>query len=149
MPCEKYKHIKLKNQIFIYLYKKSKAMELKNYINGEVAKLHKKTMLESQLTQVNKQLEILNEGDENAQNTYESNVYESYAKDLEEVVRNLAEACNKLESAALKQESHMRTLPEVNSRMDEGKKSKEVILEIFKEVKRAKIAAERKLYELR
>ena len=131
------------------LMENKKPMNLKNYINGEVSKLHKKTMLESQLTQVNNELKIINEGEENAQNTYESNVYESYAKDLEEVVRNLAEACNKLESAALRQESHMKTLPEVNSRMDEGRKSKEVILEIFKEVKRAKIAAERKLYELR
>lgn len=128
-------------------------MDIKNYINSEVSKLHKKTILENNLKAIDNKLQILKESEESEgksdeQKTYESNVYESYKKDLEEVVRNLAEACNKLETSALRQESHMKNLPEVAGRMDEGKKHKEVILEIFKEVKKAKIAAERKLYEM-
>ena len=126
-------------------------MELEKYIKQEVKRFHKQTLLESELNKINKELSILNEGDvaTGEEKVYESNVYESYKKDLEEVVRHLAEACNSLESAALRQESHMRTLPEVATRTEEGKRHKEVILDIFKEVKRAKIAAERKLYEMR
>lgn len=129
-------------------------MSIKKYISDEVSRLHKRTMLENELKSVNYKLKLLKENEESGEKTdeqkaYESNVYESYKKDLEEVVRSLAEACNKLETSALRQESHMKTLPEVAGRMDEGQKHKEVILEIFKEVKKAKIAAERKLYEMR
>jgi len=124
-------------------------MELKKYIKDEVAKFHKQVMLESELEKINEKLTILKEGEGVEEKVYESNTYESYRKDLEEVVKHLAEACNKLESAALRQESHMRTLPEVTTRMEEGKKHKQVILDIFKEVKKAKLAAERKLYEMR
>lgn len=124
-------------------------MDLKKYINEEVSKLHKKSILESELEIVNKKLNTLKEGEEQQEiKTYESNVYESYKKDLEEVVRSLAEACNKLETAVLRQESHMKTLPEVQERKSAGESSKQVILDIFKEVKKAKIAAERKLYEM-
>ena len=127
---------------------------IKEYINKEIAKLHKKTLLESELKTINSKLKVLKEEDESndkndEQKAFESNVYESYKKDLGEVVSSLAEACNKLETSALKQESHIKNLPEVAGRMDEGKKHKDVILEIFKEVKKAKIAAERKLYEMR
>jgi phosphoenolpyruvate carboxylase len=124
-------------------------MSLKKYINEEVSKLHQQVILESELEKVNKELAVLNESENNEGKVYESNAYEAYKTDLEEVVKSLAEACNKLETATLRQESHMKTLPEVNSRMEEGKNHKQVILDIFKEVKRAKIAAERKLYEMR
>jgi phosphoenolpyruvate carboxylase len=124
-------------------------MDLKNYINEEVKKLHTRVMLEAELEEVNKQLSALNEEESAEGKTYESNVYESYKKDLEEVVKNLAEACNKLETATLRQESHIRTLPQVEGRVNEGARQKQVILDIFKEVKKAKLAAERKLYEMR
>lgn len=124
-------------------------LNLNKYIQEEVAKFHKQVMLESELETVNKKLSVLREDENIEEKTYESNVYESYKKDLEEVVKSLGEACNRLESAAIKQESHMRTLPEVTTRMEEGKRHKEVILDIFKEVKKAKLAAERKLYEMR
>ena len=125
-------------------------MDIKNYISEEVLKLHKKTMLESQLKDVNKKLTILKEGVEKLEEepAYKQNTYEGYKKDLEETVKALAEACNKLEAAALKQESHMKSLPKLEMRMDEGKRHKQVILDIYKEVKSAKIAAERKLYEM-
>ena len=125
-------------------------MGIKNFINEEVLKLHKKTMLESQLKDVNKKLTVLKEGAEKTEEepAYQKNTYADFRKDLEETVRALAEACNKLESAALRQESHMKSLPEVEMRMEEGKKHKQVILDIYKEVKSAKIAAERKLYEM-
>lgn len=130
--------------------KKQTNESLTRYINEEVFKLHKQVMLESELKEVNKQLNVLKEGENTEEvKSYESNVYESYKKDLEEVVRSLAEACNKLESAALKQDQHTKTLPQVESRMNEGKRHKDIILEIFKEVKKAKLAAERKLYEMR
>ena len=119
--------------------------DLKKFVEKQV----KKIMLESELAKVEKQLKFIKEAEEVSETpNYQSNVYESYKKDLEEVVNSLAEACNKLESAALKQESHVNNLPEVTERMDEGKKSKQIILEIFKEVKKAKLMAERKLYEL-
>ena len=124
-------------------------MELKKFIESEVLKLHKKNLLETELKKVNEELKVLKEGEEEPQKAYESNVYESLKKDLEEVVKNLAEACNRLESASLKQDNHIKTLPEVAGRLDEGKKNKQVILEIFKEVKKAKLTAERKLYEIR
>jgi len=124
-------------------------MDLKNYINEEVKKLHTRVMLEAELEEVNKQLSALNEEESAEGKTYESNVYESYKKDLEEVVKNLAEACNKLETATLRQESHIKTLPQVEGRVNEGARQKQVILDIFKEVKKAKLAAERKLYEMR
>jgi len=124
-------------------------MDLKKYVNEEVSKLHKQVMLESELKKVNEDLNLLKEGEEGGEKTYESNVYESYKKDLEEVVRNLADACNKLESATLKQDQHMKNIPEVAERKSSGSASKQVILDIFKEVKKAKIAAERKLYEMR
>ena len=126
-------------------------MDLKTFIHKEVTKLHKTVMLESELKKINKELKVLNEGEEKTAEgkVYESNVYETCKKDLEEVIKSLAEACNKLESAALKQDKHITTLPEVAERMEEGKNTKQVILEIFKEVKKAKIAAERKLYEMR
>lgn len=120
---------------------------IEKYIKENTLKFH----LEYQLKNINKKLEILKEGEEaeNETKVYERNVYESYKKDLEEVVNSLADACNKLESAALKQESHIKTLPEVNSRTEEGRSHKQVILDIFREVKKAKITAERKLYEMR
>jgi hypothetical protein len=125
-------------------------MDAKKYIKEEIVKLHKITMLELELKNINKELGFLNEvSEENTEKTYESNVYESYKKDLEEVVKNLAEACNKLETATLRQESHIKAIPEVATRLEEGKRHKQVILDIFKEVKRAKLAAERKLYEMR
>jgi Holliday junction resolvase RusA-like endonuclease len=130
---------------------KPKTMDLKQYISEEVKKFHKKTMLESELEFVNKKLNLLKEaeGENVEEKSYESNVYESYRKDLEEVVKSLAEACNRLESAVLRQDQHMKNLPQVESRTNEGMRHKEVILDIFKEVKKAKIAAERKLYEMR
>lgn len=126
-------------------------MDLKEYISKEVKKFHKKVMLESELESVNKKLNLLKEGEgENVEEkAYESNVYESYRKDLEEVVKSLAEACNRLESAALKQEQKIKSLPQVEGRMNEGQRHKDIILEIFKEVKKAKLEAERKLYEMR
>lgn len=128
---------------------KEKTMDLKEYINKEVKKFHKKTVLESELESINNKLSILKEEEAVEEKSYESNVYESYRKDLEEVVKSLAEACNRLESAALKQDQKMKTLPQVEGRMNEGQRHKEVILDIFKEVKKAKLAAERKLYEMR
>jgi len=125
-------------------------MDLKEFVNKEVTKLHKIVMLESELKEINKKLKLLSEGGEKTAEgkAYESNIYESCKKDLEEIVKSLGEACNRLESAALKQEKHITTLPEVQERIQEGKNTKQVILEIFKEVKKAKIAAERKLYEM-
>lgn len=131
--------------------KNKKPMTLKEFINKEVSKLHKTVMLESELKKINKELKVLNEGKEKSAEgkPYESNIYESCKKDLEEIVKTLGEACNRLESSVLKQERHISTLPEVEERMQEGKNTKQVILEIFKEVKKAKVAAERKLLEMR
>lgn len=124
---------------------------LQEFIEKEVKKIHKQNLLENELREINKKLSFLNEDDTNSneQKTYEMNMYENYSKDLEEVVKNLADACNKLESSALKQEKHIKSLPQVEGRMNEGKRHKDIILEIFKEVKKAKIAAERKLYNIR
>jgi Holliday junction resolvase RusA-like endonuclease len=124
-------------------------MDIKEFIQDKVKKLHEIETLKGELQQITKQLHVIKEGENQEEKAYESNVYETLKKDLEEVVKNLAEACNKLESASLKQDRHLRTLPEVAARLEEGKKSKQIILEIFKEVKRAKITAERKLYEIR
>lgn len=129
-----------------------KANPLQDFIKEEVFKLHKKNLLESKINQINNELKLLKEEDSSngsETKTYESNTYETYKKDLEEVVKNLAEACNKLESATLKQQQHMKTLPQVEARMDEGNRHKDIILDIYKEVKKAKLAAERKLYEMR
>jgi phage-related minor tail protein len=126
-------------------------MELSKYITEEVAKLHKVTTLKEELKKINEKLDLLKEDSEDEQTeekSYQSNVYESYRKDLEEIVVSLAEACNKLESTALKQESHIKKIPEVSDRINEGKSQKQIILDIFKDVKKAKIAAERKLYEM-
>ena len=126
-------------------------MDLKEFVNKEVAKVHKISILESELNKINQELNVLNEGTEGTAEgkVYESNIYESCKKDLEEIVKTLGEACNRLESSVLKQERHISTLPEVEERMQEGKNTKQVILEIFKEVKKAKVAAERKLLEMR
>jgi DNA repair exonuclease SbcCD ATPase subunit len=130
--------------------KNNKDMSIKNFINEEVSKLHKKFVLESKLSEINKELKILKEGEEELeQKDYQRNVYESYEKDLEEVVKYLTEACNKLESASLKQDKHMSMLPEVAERMEEAKKQKEILLNIYKEIKGAKLATERKLYEMK
>ena len=126
-------------------------MDIKQFVNEEILKLHKKTILESELKKVEGQIKILKEEDgskDGQEQSYNSNVYESYKKDLEGVVHDLAEACNKLETAVLRQESHMKTLPEVSERKNAGESSKQIILDIFREVKKAKIAAERKLYEM-
>ena len=125
-------------------------MDINNYIKGEVLRVHKKALLESQLKDVNEKLALLKEGNERKEEAplYESNVYEDYKKDLSEVINSLAEACNKLETAGVKQEKHATSLPEVNERKAAGNDSKQVILDIFKEIKKAKLAAERKLYEM-
>ena len=120
-------------------------MELKDYINSEIKKLHKKSLIENQI-KLNKGL--IKENEEEVK-TYQSNVYESYKKDFEDIVKKLAEVCNDLESSALKQESYLKTLPEVALRVQEAENSKKVILDIFKEVKKAKLTAERKLYEMK
>lgn len=126
-------------------------MDIKEFIKQEVYKKHQIELLEAEKSKINEQIRLIKEASNNPgeAKTYESNIYENLKKDIEEVVKNLAEACNKLESAALKQDSHMKAIPEVAERLEEGKKNKQVILDIFKEVKRAKITAERKLYEMR
>ena len=126
-----------------------KSISIKNFIKQETIKLHKKTILESQLKKINAELNILKEDEASGeQKSYNANVYKSYKKDLEDVVRGLSDVCNKLETAALRQESFSKTLPEVDDRTNEAKKSREIIIDIFKEVKKAKISAERKLYEM-
>jgi hypothetical protein len=126
--------------------KKTKNMNLKNFISKEVRKLH----LENNLKNINKKLEILKEEDnsDSEPKPYESNTYENYKKDLEEVVSSLREVCDNLESAALKQEQYIKTLPELDNRLEEGRQYKQTILDIFKEVKSIKISTERKLYEI-
>lgn len=88
----------------------------------------------------------LNEGEETGEKQYQKNVYEGYEGDLQEVAKNLSEACQKLETAILKQESYNKKLPEVNERVDEGKKAKKILIDIYKEVKSAKLNTERKIY---
>ena len=108
---------------------------LKNFITENLQKIHKEVMAEE-----------LAKGETPS---YASNIYEGYKKDLEDVVGKLSEACNLLESCILKQETHIKTLPEVSERVGDGKKSKDVLLDIFKTVKKAKIESERKLYEIK
>lgn len=126
-------------------------MDIKEFIKQEVLKKHQIELLEAEKSIISEKLRLVKEASNNPgeEKVYESNIYENLKKDIEEVVKNLAEACNKLESAALKQDSHMKTIPEIAARLEEGKRNKQVILDIFKEVKRAKITAERKLYEMR
>ena len=109
--------------------------DLNKFIKQEILSLHKKMISEMEEKQETP--------------SYMKNVYEDYKKNLEEVVGKLSEACNLLESGVLKQESHMKNLPEVAERLDESKKSKQVLLDTLKDVKKAKIEAERKLYELK
>ncbi|MFA5068081.1 MAG: hypothetical protein WC466_08635 [Candidatus Izemoplasmatales bacterium] len=123
---------------------------LKEFVKTEVKKIHKKTILENELKIVEKQLSLLKEEKSISEETksYQSNVYENYRKDLEEIVKNLAEACNKLESAVLMQDQYIKNLPQVEARTDDGKRQKQIIIDIFKEVKKAKLSAERKIYEM-
>ena len=127
-------------------------MDGKEYIAKEVLKFHKQMVLESELKKINGKLNLLKEGEGEGASTeeksYNSNVYESYKKDLEEVVSCLTDACNKLESASLKQDRHITTIPEVMQRTDEAKKHKEILLSIYKEVKGANVATEKRLYEM-
>ncbi len=121
-------------------------MNIKDFINSEVKKIHKKNLLESELHGINKKLSLLSENEEAA--PYNSNTYENYKKDLEEIVKSLADACNKLESSVLKQEQHINKLPKLDTRIEEGKRHKDVIVDIYKEIKTAKLKAEKKLYEM-
>jgi hypothetical protein len=123
-------------------------MSLKKYINEEVLKFHKQIMLETELNKINEELSILNEEEGAESKVYESNIYEAFKKDLEEVVKHLTEACNTLESASLKQDKHMTGLPGVQPRIDEAQRHKAVLLEIYKTIKRAKLETEKKLYEM-
>jgi chromosome segregation ATPase len=116
----------------------------KKFVQDNVKKIH----LEEQLKKVNSELETLKEGEEQQEEQpYQKNTYEGYESDLQEVAKCLSEACQVLETAVLKQDSHSKKLPEVTERMNEGKKAKDVLLDIYKEVKAAKLNTERKIYQ--
>lgn len=123
---------------------KNSLNSLKSFIETNVKKIH----LEEQIKTLKNSLNNLNEGTENSEEqSYQKNTYEGYDSDLQEVAKNLSEACQVLETAILKQESHSKRLPEVAERINEGKKAREVLLEIFKEVKAAKLNTERRIYQ--
>lgn len=117
---------------------------LTNFIKSNVNKLH----LQEQLKTVNEDIKFLKENDENSEEApYQKNTYEGYDKDLLEVTENLSKASQILETAVLKQESHMKMLPQVAERTDAGKKAKNILIDVFKEVKAAKLNTERKIYQ--
>jgi CRISPR/Cas system-associated protein Cas10 (large subunit of type III CRISPR-Cas system) len=121
---------------------------LKEFIDKEVKTLHKKVMLESELSNINKELSLLKEGqtkDETPQ--YQKNVYEGYEKNIEDVVSELAKTASLIESCIAKQRAHQRNIPEVAGRMDESKNVLEMLIEMFKDVKGAKLKAEKRMYE--
>jgi len=113
--------------------------DLKKLVKESVKRIH----LEKQLKQINEEIEKI---DNNGEKEYNSNKYKTYENDIQECVKKLSEASQILETAILKQDSHLKQLPEVEERLNEGKKAKELLLGIFKEVKSVKINTEKKLY---
>lgn len=121
---------------------------LKEYIDKQVKSFHKKIMLESELIEVNKKLTLLKEADtKNETPAYQKNTYEGYEKNLEEVVNELAKTASLIESCIARQRAHQKNIPEVAGRMDESKSVMEMLLEIYKDVKRTKLTAEKRMYE--
>jgi len=119
--------------------KELSSKDLKKLVKESVKRIH----LEKQLKQINEEIEKI---DNNGEKEYNSNKYKTYENDIQECVKKLSEASQILETAILKQDSHLKQLPEVEERINEGKKAKELLLGIFKEVKAVKINTERKLY---
>jgi len=116
---------------------------LKNFIEKKVKKIH----LEEQLKNIDGELMHLNEEEApNGEQSYQKNTYEAYESDLQEVAKALSEACQTLESAIIKQEAHAKRLPEVNARTNESSGAKDVLVDIYKEVKKAKLNTERRIY---
>jgi len=120
-----------------------------SFISEEVQKHHKRTVLESRLKEINEELSALNEATEKQEEVpeYQKNVYEGYEKHIEEIVSNLAETANLIETCIAKQQAHQKNIPEVIERQDASKKILEMLMEIYKDVKSTKLKAQRKMYE--
>lgn len=114
--------------------------DLTNFITESIKKIH----LENQLSEINQQLNESEEKDQEQE--YAQNTYKEYGSDLEKIVSLLSEASQILESGILKQESFIKKMPEVSSRKEEASNSKKTLVDIFKDVKSAKISTERKIY---
>ena len=115
--------------------------DIKDFIKESV----KKIQLQEQLDVINNQLNILKEG-ENEEPEYAKNTYKDYESDLEKIVSLLSEASQILESGILKQESFINKMPDVPARKETATSSKKTLIDIFKDVKSAKISTQRKIY---
>lgn len=98
---------------------------------------------------INKKPMIINEETEKKEiPSYQRNTYEGYKKDVEGMVKNLSEICNMIESCTIKQESHIKRLPEVDERKKLAKEAKDFLMDIYKKAKGLKLDTERKIHEI-
>jgi hypothetical protein len=116
---------------------------LKDFIDKEVSNIHKQTILESK-KYVKKN--ILESDGDAEKKSYMRNVYEDFEKDMGDIIKNLADVCDKLETSITKQDVFLDKIPNVQDRVHYGEGAKESLINIYKNTKFIKLKAEKKLY---
>lgn len=113
-------------------------MNLNEFIKKEIKKIQKDKSLKYSV--------ISEENNNSEEKPYNKSSYEEYDKDLESVINNLGDLSNKLETILIKQEKKIQSLPDVQEIKNKAIEKKDIITNLYKNIKSSKISAEKSLY---